>query len=382
MTKAYDVIVLGVGGIGSAALADLASRGARVLGLERFAVAHDRGSSHGETRIIRKAYFEHPDYVPLLHRSYELWQAHEAERDEKLFFQTGALAMGPGDLPLIQGVKEAAKQHNVPIEPFDHEARRRHYPWFNIPERFETLFEPSGGFLLVEKSVASFADTAVSRGAALREQTVVTGWTANDQGVDVHTETETFSARALIITAGAWANDFVSDALAERNVALTVRRKHLHWFANQRDDNPFQIDNDAPVFFFEVDDCLFYGFPAIDGLGTKVANHYGGETLTDPLRKSDAQAPADDKNIDRFLARFMPTVSPARTQHATCMYTMSPDGHFIVDRHPEHENVVFTTGLSGHGYKFAPVLGEIMADLALNQRTEHPIQFLGLDRFG
>lgn len=381
MTDPYDVIVLGVGGIGSATLHQLARRGVRALGIERFGIAHDRGSSHGETRIIRKAYFEHPDYVPLLASAYALWHEHEAAQDEQLYYPVGVLSTGAADSEVVTGVAQAAAIHDIPIEFLGHDERSHRYPWFAIPEAFTAILEPDAGFLMVERSVSSFANAAQRLGAEICEHTIVTDWRATDDGVEVRTENATYRAGALVITAGAWANDFVADALIAKGAALSVLRKHLHWFANSPSRPRFEMDAGAPGFFFELDEGLFYGFPEIDTLGMKVANHAGGEVLTDPTSKSNAQDPDDSACIERFVTTHLPTVTSRRTHHVTCMYTTSPDGHFILDRHPEHDNVVFTTGLSGHGYKFAPVLGQIMADLATEGRTEHPIDFLSMARF-
>jgi sarcosine oxidase len=363
-----ECIVIGVGGVGSAALYHLARRGVDVLGLERFAPGHDRGSSHGETRAIRLAYFEHPCYVPLLQRSYDLWDALEADTGERLFHRTGVLQVGPPDGEVITGIQATAAAHGLDVTAMDAAQVKDRFPGFEIPDGMTALHEANAGYLAVEACVRAHARRAVAAGATLHTASPATGWRAVDGGFVVTTETDTLRCRRLVITAGAW----VHDHLAHLGVDLQVIRKTLHWYGAQ--DGAYAEGAGSPVFLYELPEGVIYGFPHIAPDGVKVARHTGGHPVTDPLRLDRAIHPEDHGPVDAFLRRWMPRVDPGdRRRGAVCMYTMTPDAHFVVDTDTRHPGLSFVTGLSGHGFKFTPVLGEIMADLAMTGQTDHPI---------
>jgi sarcosine oxidase len=375
MRRTFDCIVLGVGGVGSAALYHLARRGARVLGLDRFTPGHDRGSSHGETRVIRLAYFEHPDYVPLLHRAYTLWEELASQRDETLYVQTGILEIGPRDGEVVPGVTKAARQHGLDVEELSAVDIRQGYPGIQLPEDWAGIFESRGGYLRVEACVRAHADEAVQHGAHLRTGEVIEGWDIDGDSVVVHTHQETYRAQQLIVTAGAWAPQL----LESLGVHLTVLRKPLLWYRTQTPN--YHVDNGFPVWLFETSSGTFYGFPEIDTIGIKVAEHSHGSPVDDPLALDSRLLPEDRQPVESFLAAHLPEVSRECLYHTVCMYTMTPDQHFLIDRHPQHAQVCFAAGLSGHGFKFATVLGEILAQLTWDGETPQPIGFLGLDRF-
>ncbi|MFN0020425.1 MAG: N-methyl-L-tryptophan oxidase [Pirellulaceae bacterium] len=371
----YDAIVLGTGGVGSAAAFHLARRGARVLGFDRFPGGHDRGSSHGETRIIRQAYFEHADYVPLLRRAYELWAQLERLASEKLFHQVGLLQIGPPEGYVIGGVLTAARQHGLQVDELTAAQSQVRFPGCRVPPGMVAAFEPAAGYLLVERCVLAHLSAAKQYGAELKTGVTVESWQAVDSRVTVATNQGTFTANKLVITAGAWAPQL----LADLGIKMTVRRKHLHWF---KSINPIYRGPNAPTFFYEMPHGLFYGFPAVDELGVKVAEHSGGETVTDPLTDPRQIEEIDLARVRDFMGEQLSLVgkSARHTRHEVCFYTMSPDEHFIIDKHPQHDNVVFSAGLSGHGFKFTSVLGEVMADLAIDGKTPLPIGFLGARR--
>jgi sarcosine oxidase len=373
--SSWDVIVIGCGGIGSAALRHLAARGASVLGLDRFPVGHDRGSSHGETRVIRQAYFEHPDYVPLLRRAYDLWDELEAESEEKLFHKTGVLQIGPPDGEVVRGVLTSARTHGLSVEELTAADAASAFPGFTLPDGAAAVLERNAGYLRVEACVRAHVERALGDGAQLRIGDAVTGWQAEAGSVTVTTEAETHRAGALVITAGAWSGTLIRDL----GVPLTVLRKHLHWYGNR--DERYLEANGCPVFFYEIGGRLFYGFPQRDTLGVKVSEHSGGEVTALPDTLSRDPDPVDVESIEGFLRKHLPGVEPRRTRHDVCMYTMTPDAHFLVDVHPAHENVCFAAGLSGHGFKFASALGEALSELALGNGEAAP-EFLGLQRFG
>lgn len=370
----YDVIVIGTGGVGSAAAFHLARRGARVLGLDRFPGGHAHGSSHGETRIIRKAYFEHADYVPLLERAYVLWRELEGLSGESLFRQVGLVEAGPRDGRLMRGVKDTARRHGLAVEDVARADFGARFP-FGLASEEVAVFEQEAGFLFVERAVLAHLRLAEANGATIVTGEPVVSWRATGDGVLVDTATTRYRAGNLVIAAGAWA----ASLLGELAIPLTVRRKHLHWYASG--DPHYGADRGCPCFFYETPAGLFYGFPEVDGGGVKVAEHTGGAEIADPLTDSKTPEPRDRERVEAFIKEYLPGVSLTPVRHAVCYYTMSPDEHFIVDRQPEHGNVALVAGLSGHGFKFTSVLGEILAELTLDGATSRPIGFLGLGRF-
>ncbi len=378
MTEVFDAIVLGVGGFGSGAAHHLARRGLRVLGLDRFGPAHDRGSSHGETRIIRKAYFEHPDYVPLLLRAYDLWADLEAESRQQLFWKCGLMLAGLPDSEAISGARLSASQHGLTIENLSASAATQRWPGFRVPEAFDAVFEPDAGFLKVEDCVRTHLDRAAAHGAVLLFDEPVVSWSSTGRDVRVRTATREFVAASLIITAGSWA----ASVLADLKLPLQVLRKPIFWF--ETTSPAYNLDASMPTFYFEMPAVevasTFYGFPSLDGQVLKVAQHSGGELVADPLLVDRNLHDADVQPIANFLRTCLPNVRLQPARHSACLYTVTPDRHFIVDRHPEFSNVVIGCGFSGHGFKFTSVLGSAFADLATTGRTELPIDFLSLAR--
>ena len=370
----YDVIVLGTGGVGSAATFHLAKRGARVLGLDRFPAGHDRGSSHGHTRIIRKAYFEHPDYVPLLHRAYELWKELEAQRGETLYSPAGLIEIGPPEGIVIPGVLRAAEQHGLAVDRVSRAELSERFPGFVMDPDHVAVYEQDAGYLFVEACVQAHAAEARRLGAELRDDAEIISWQVDGDSVSVKTTVGIYEAGALVVTAGAWAGTL----LADLNIPFRVLRKHLHWFATE--SRHYDADAACPVFFYEANGGYYYGFPAIDERGLKVAEHHGGTEVRDPLEDSRTLEESVAQRVDLFLSQYLPGVSQRCTGHAVCFYTVSPDEHFVVDRHPTYSQVVFAAGLSGHGFKFTTVFGEILADLATSGRTPQPIEFLNCRR--
>jgi sarcosine oxidase len=384
MSGQYDCIVLGVGGFGSAALYHAAARGLRVLGLEQFSVAHDRGSSHGETRIIRKAYFEHPDYVPLLVSAYELWRQLEAERGCSLMHLCGLMLAGPPEGEAIAGAQLASRLHDVPLETVAPREAQRRYSGFRFPQSFQVMYEPEAGYLEVEACVRAHVDAALARGAVLSTDEVVHEWQLLGNTVRVRTSKNQYQAAALVITAGPWA----SQLLHGLALPLEIVRKPVFWFPAKSAASALDahaatgrgLDEGAPTFFFEMPFGQFYGFPSLDGRTVKVAEHTGGQAVADPLRVERRVSPADSELLARFVRECMPQLDPEPTRNSVCMYTLTPDRHFIVDRHPTHAPVVFGAGFSGHGFKFTPVIGQALIELATEGRSRHPIGFLSASR--
>lgn len=370
----YDAIVVGTGGVGSAALLCLALRGKSALGLDRFPPGHDRGSSHGATRMIRQAYFEHPDYVPLVLRAYELWAELEARRGDALFRQTGLLQLGPADGAVYRGVLASAERHSLAVDQLTAAEVRERYPNLRPDDAMVGLFERRAGYLSVETCIVAQLEEAVRSGAELKTGESVLSWRADGSGYLVETDCDVYRADRLIVTAGPWAGQL----LADLNLPLVVVRKPQYWFA--ADSPHWQVDRGATAFLFETPAGMFYGFPQIDERGVKVAEHSGGPTVDDPLQVDREVDAADQQRVEAFCERYLVGMTTRRTHHAVCMYTMAPDADFIVDRHPAHPGVVFAAGLSGHGFKFTPVLGQALVDLAIEGRTTLPVDFLGAQR--
>lgn len=373
--QAYDIIILGLGGMGSAAAFELARRGRKVLGLEQFSLVHDRGSSHGLTRVIRKAYFENPDYVPLLRRAYERWYDLEQDQGAHLFTECGCLSIGLPNGELVAGVRRAAQTHHLPVENLSAAELRQRFPAFRFSDDYVAVLERDAGFLDVEGCVQSHLDAARALGADLRSGEAVVSWDASPSGVTVRTTQGVFTADRLVITAGSWA----SRVLEQLGLPLTVLRKVLLWFRTVEDR---RLRRDVfPVYMAEVPEGFFYGFPMIDSFGHKVARHDGGETVGDPAAVDRNISPADEVDCRNFLQAHIPTASGPVSQGKVCLYTVTPDHHFIIDLHPEHSNVAVAAGFSGHGFKFASAVGETLADLAEKGRSDLPISMFQMKRF-
>ena len=372
----FDVIVIGVGGMGSATCFELARRGLRVLGLEQFELGHDRGSSHGHTRVIRKAYYEHPSYVPLVRRAFERWYDLEQLAGKRLLTECACLNVGPPEGELVQGVRLSASEHGLAIEEMDTREIQRRFPPFHIPPGFRGVLEREAGFLFVEDCVAAHISEAKQAGADIREREPVVSWHAAADRVEVRTTAERYTAARLVLTAGPWAGQL----LAEVGRPLRVMRQVMQWFG-AREDRQFRRDR-FPIYLAEVPEGYFYGLPMIDKLGHKVAQHYGAPELTAPEQVDRVPTEADQTPMRQFLSRYLPDANGPLRKAQVCTYTLTPDRHFILDLHPQHPYVAIAGGFSGHGFKFAPVVGEIMADLATNGKTDLPIGMFRIGRFG
>ena len=372
MAERYDVVVVGVGGMGSAALYHLARRGKRVLGLERFDVPHDLGSSHGLTRIIRLAYFEHPGYVPLMRRAYELWRELEVEAGERLLHVTGIVEAGEG---IYEGTLRSCHEHDLVHEAIDGREVGRRFPAYRLPPDLPVVYQPDGGFLPPERCVVAHVEGALARGAVVRARERVHEWTEGEAGVRIRTERALVEADRLVLTAGAWSQEVA------RLPAGLVRgvRQALAWFQPARPEL-FAPDR-FPVFNLLLDGEHFYGFPAFAIPGFKLGryDHFGEGGDPDAISREPT---ADDEAPLRvFAGRYFPDGVGPTIALKTCLFEPSPDEHFLVDRHPETDHAVVGAGFSGHGFKFCSVVGEILADLALEGETEHDIGMFRIGRF-
>lgn len=380
MSREWDAIVVGLGAMGAAALWHLARRGARVLGIERFSRGHDRGSSHGGSRIIRYAYFEHPDYVPLLRRSGELWTELERASQSKLVHQSGVLYGGMRGSEVLAGVKASANQHRIALESIDpHRIGDRFAAFAKCAEPIdEFLFEPGAGFIRPERAICAMIEQAELHGAVVRESTTVESWHESAECAEVVVQGESLRARAIILCPGAW----TAEVARSLGVALINTRQVIAWITPHEHDRA-----DArvmPAFFIERESgAAMYGVPMSPDqqspLGIKVGFHGDGAVChPDSL---DRQVRAQEIDLmDRAVARVMPGVAGSVTDSAVCIYTNTLDGHFIIDRMPGSQRTSIACGFCGHGFKFAPVVGEVLADFAMRGSTALPIDFLRIDR--
>jgi len=368
MAESYDVIIIGLGGMGSAAAYHLARRGQRVLGLEKFTPAHDKGSSHGGSRIIRQSYFEDPAYVPLLLRAYELWEGLAQDSGQEVYRLTGGLFLGPPDCLTVAGSLRASREWSLPHEVLDAGQIRSRFPNFTPEPGDVGLYEAKAGFARPEMTVAAHLDLAARVGATLRFGEEVQGWSETATGVTVTTAAGTYTAGQLVICPGAWAPQL----LAELGIPITVERQVLYWLDPVGGTAPFE---DQPIFINEnANGMQIYGFPAIDGPdgGVKVAFFRKGQECT-PETIDRVVHPEEISAMRDRATELLPALTGDCVHSATCMYSNTSDEHFVITRHPAYANVTVACGFSGHGFKFVPVVGEIVADLATTGTTAHPI---------
>lgn len=379
----YDVIVLGVGSMGSSTCYHLAKQGYKVLGLEQFDIPHELGSHSGQSRIIRKAYGEASDYVPLLERAYQNWKTLESETGSQVYYKTGLVYFGAKNDTFLETVKQSSSQYNIPVNSLSEKECKQKYPQFELPSDFERLEEPDAGLLTPERSILLFVQQALFNGAVIRTKEKVLEWERQNGTITVKTDKGTYQTKKLVITAGPWAGKMIPN-LAQK---LKVTRQSIAWVQPKKWDN-FALGN-FPCWNIINEGYDFYGFPILPvgkfggPLGLKLALHYPGGDITDPDMVNRNPKESDENVLIQFLNRFMPDGYKNTLEMKTCLYTNTPDENFIVDYLPDFDkDVAIAAGFSGHGFKFASVIGEIMADLTINGSTQIPINFLNAQRFG
>lgn len=371
----YDVIVLGIGGMGSAACYHLAKRGRRVLGLERLDIPHMMGSSHGVNRIIRLAYYEDPSYVPLLRRAYELWRELQSAFGEQLLHITGSIDASERDGEVFTGSLRSCELHDLPHEVFTGKELARRFPGYRLPDDHVALFQSEGGFVLSERAIVAHVQGAIEAGATIRGREEVLGWDLTAAGVRLRTSKATYDAERLIVSAGAWAGKMIPEierlAVPERQV--------LAWFQPSTPDL-FQPAN-FPVFNLTVEEGRYYGFPVYGIPGFKVGRYHHRAEEIDPDAWNREPDDVDEEMLRSFTARYFPAAEGPVMTMKSCMFTNSPDEHFIVDHLYGEQRVIVASPCSGHGFKFCSVIGEILADLAIRGETNHDISLFRLGRF-
>lgn len=372
----YDVIVAGVGGMGSATVAELASRGAHVLGLDRASIPNESGSSHGVNRIIRLAYMEDPAYVPLLRRAYQRWRDLQGRLGEPVLIVTGGVDVGLPESETVRGALASAQAHGLDHEVLDATALMARYPGFKVPDDFAAVYQPDGGFVLSERAIAGYARLALADGADLRGHEAVTAWEPTGDGVIVRTTRSEYRARRLVISAGAWVSTLVSTLGA----VAVPERQVLMWSRTLRPER--YAVGAFPVFILDVAEGRYYGFPEYGIPGFKIGLfHHRGQRIDPDTWDRGVIEPQDEAVLRAGTSRYFPDADGPALTLKTCMFTNTPDEHFIIDRLPGTPQVVVVSPCSGHGFKFVSVVGEIAADLALDGGTGHDIDMFRIDRF-
>ncbi len=374
MNDIYDAIVVGLGAMGSATVYHLAKRGQNVLGIDMFRPGHDQGSSHGFHRMIRQSSFQVDGYVPLAERAFALWHELEEESGQTLLTITGEvwLLHEDGNPGYRAGVKSSLAR-GFRVELGAEELAER-FPGCRLHEGMIALYEADAGYLQCETGIITHVDLARRHGATIHLEEEVTGWEAAGDGVRVETSQGAYRADRLVITTGPWA----AELLADLHFPLQVQRTVNGYFQPTRPEW-WSVERGAPDFLLDVPEGSLYGMPAVGDIGVKIGRSGGGETTARTIRRT-----IDDAEIDllrQTLDRYLPGASGPELRRITCMCTYTPDRDFIVDRHPDHPQVLFGCGFSGRGYKFAPVVGEMLADLAVDGQTRHDIAFLAAERF-
>ncbi|MED1950294.1 N-methyl-L-tryptophan oxidase [Brevibacillus centrosporus] len=374
----YEVIIVGAGSMGMAAGYYLARQGVRTLLLDTYDPPHTMGSHHGDTRIIRHAYGEGKQYVPLALRAQQLWQELEIVSGTKLFEQTGVLSAGPLKDSFLQEIRESAETYSLPLEVLRASEVNERWPGISLPDHYYACLETSSGVLYSEKCISAYREQAIAAGATLLTHTPVTAIQPDGDGVIVHTEVHTYRAGKLLLSAGAWNPALL--ASLDLSLPLSPTRKTVAWFGSEED--LYSADK-FPAFIFNLaDETSYYGFPSIDQAGVKIGRHDGGvEIDPDRLERTFGTFLSDEGDVRSFLETYMPQAAGALRQGRVCIYTMTPDEHFIIDRHPEYSQIVIAAGFSGHGFKFASAVGEAASELLTQGKSTHDLSMFSLQRF-
>jgi sarcosine oxidase len=373
--KRYDAAIIGLGAMGAATAWQLAGRGLSVVGFDAFRPPHEMGSSHGRSRIIREAYFEGPAYVPLVRRAYDLWHELESARGTRLVTICGGVMIGEPLGPLVTGARESARQHALPVEEWSSAEISTRIPAIRPGAGMIAVYEPRAGVLSPERCVQEMLDEAAALGADLRFDAPATALKPERGAVTIHGQSgEAASANVVVCAAGGWLPALLPDLA----LPLTVERAVQHWFLPAADDR--FAPSRFPIFLLETpDDRFLYGLPD-QGHGLKLAEHHGGQVSSrdDVNRRVD---PDEAHRFRAFVEPYFPTLPDGPVESSVCTYTNTPDGHFILDRHPAHENVFVISACSGHGFKFAPAIGELVADAVTGREPRMDVSLFSISRF-
>ncbi len=376
MNTTFDVIVLGLGANGSSALYHLSQTGYKVAGIDRFTPPHTHGSSHGESRIIRQAYHEHPMYVPLVKTAYQLWYELEKEWDKKLFLQTGGIMLGDENAGVVKGAKRSAETHNIAYEYLESEDINQRFPALKTMKETVGVLEKEAGILFPEECIKANLQLSANNGALLLFDEKVISIQPHYNGVEIITDKNKYQTRKLILSAGAWLNQLMPDL----HLPLTIERQVLYWFTNT--DillQPHLLPNALPIYIWEYgQNQTFYGFPDL-GNGIKAAPHHAGRMINPDLLSQEVSG-EEIENMSGIVNKFI-NIKPRFSHSSVCMYTNTPDEHFIIDFHPQHHNIIIGSPCSGHGFKFSSLTGKILADMAMEKEVPFDLKPFAIARF-
>jgi sarcosine oxidase len=378
----YDVIIVGLGSMGSAACYYLSKMGVKVLGIEQYDIVHDRGSHSGQTRIIRKAYFEHPNYVPLLEKAYRNWQEIERVAGKQIYFPVGLLYLGKAHGELFTGLRLSASQYGIPLHHLEKKEILARYPHLQIPDGHAALFEEDAGFLHVDAAISSYVAAAENYGADILTTCKVESWKKTNEGYELQTEEKVYRAKKIIFCCGAWTNEL----LKKQGLPLTLSLQCLHW-VEMKNIKFFQKEK-YPCWVAEIDDFpgVFYGFPALDNKkaflsGFKLAHHYPGPAIQAGGEIDHSHIERSKQDIHNFVHRYFPGEYVSMLHTKTCYYTNTPNHHFIIDYIPGFDkDLIIAAGFSGHGFKFASAVGEILASMAMGEYSPGEIGWLAIPK--
>ena len=379
-TKSADVIVVGLGAHGSAAAWQLAKRGVSVIGFDAFTPPHTLGSSHGDTRVIRQIYAEHPDYVPIMLRGYEVWRELEANlaergKPEELLRIVGGLTVGRPEGSGISGVKRSAEAHGMDLEILEPAEIRRRWPQFQPRDEMIGAFDSMSGVLFPEKCVAAHLSSAINDGAELHYNEPVRRWHPDGEGVRVFTDHGEYTADQIVFSAGAWNPGFLS----KLRLPLRLERQVLFWFEPASSADLFDPENSPNHSWEYKPGSSLYCQPDFGG-GVKTAFHHDGEMFDEPTELDRAVREEDERSLRHAISDIIPQLNGRVVKSAVCLYTDTPDRHFLLDWHPGHKNVIICSPCSGHGFKFAAVVGEIVADMATKGDSGYDMSLFSIDR--
>ena len=374
MTAQYDVAIVGLGAMGSAAAAFLAARGVKVIGIDAYHPAHALGSSHGDSRLIRLGYFEDPSYVPLLQRAYQNWRALEARLRENVLEITGVLQIGLPDSKIVSGTRASCAMHGLAHEVLDRDETARRFPVFQLDQGEIAIFDPQGGYLRPEAAVTGYLKLASNDGAVLHFGERVTSIDHDDAGVTIRSGEGTYRSRKVIVATGSWISELVPE-LREHAVPI---RQVVAWY--QPRDSFVTQPRRMPCFLRdEGDEGSYFGFPAIGRDGVKVGRHAHFREAIDPNQPNPPVNDKDTSLLDGFIGKRLPAAAGLRANATTCRYTILPSEDFLLDLAPTSSKIVVASPCSGHGFKFTSVVGEILADLALDGGSKLPIGAFSFD---
>ena len=380
LLQRYDVAVVGLGAMGAAAAHRLALRGQRVIGFDRFHPPHMMGSTHGDSRGIREAYYEDPSYVPFVRRAYDLWDELSDTLGTPLFRQTGAITLGVEGASMVRGVLASAKEHDIDVQVLDASELKRRYPAIETTDDLVGVLETRGGMIDIDAALNGQLGLAASHGADLHFNEPVEKWLPSsmddlESPITINTARGSYEAERMVVTAGAWN----AGLLGKLNLPLRVTRQVMFWFEPRRHSEQF-VEGALPFWMWERGPQDFaYGFPDI-GKGFKLGHHQPLDEV-DPNGYPQQVSEADEANVRTWLSRTFPDVGGRLLRAETCLYTNTPDAHFLIDVHPKRPNIVLASPCSGHGFKFSPAIGEALADLSMHGETGHDLGLFKVDRF-